>query len=132
MIIDRTINILHFEDDKVSQKLIKKRMKMEFHARVKTESTLHNLDIYFKTHLIDQFHVVICDFCFPGESADSKLEILAKSKKTIIFNTCLDEDDFHMAVWDKLGDIPSNFVFVRKADKLGLGPLISAIRNQLR
>ena len=132
MIINRTINILHFEDEKSIQETIKKRMKMEFHARVETESTLHNLDIYFKTHLIDQFNIVICDFCFPGESAETKLEILAKSKKTIIFNSCIDEDDFFSTVWDKLGYIPTNFVFVRKADKLGLDPLISAIRNQLR
>lgn len=129
MVIDKTLSIFHFEDDKPTQLLIKKTMLMEFNAIISAESTLMNLDMYFDTHFMDDIDIIICDVCFPTESAISKIKTLARSKKPIIFNTSLDEDVFYEMVWDKLKDIPKNFHFIRKATTTGTRDLILKVRE---
>jgi len=127
MIADKTLNVLHFEDEKTNQMIVRHKLKNKFGATTQTESTLQNLDIYFKTHYIDQFDLVICDWNFPIFNIELKLPTLAKSGKPILFYSCIDECEWLERVKKVLGKIPDNFTFNRKA----CDDIISTIRNIL-
>ncbi len=131
MIKSRSVSILHFEDDKTTQLLIKKRLKLEYNAKIRTESTLLNLGVYCNTKLIESFDLIICDFMFPTVSAEERLEILSGCDKYIIFYTCLDRVEFQERVYNKLGYIPTNFIHCRKAHRSGMDQLINQIDSIL-
>lgn len=120
MILDKAASILYFEDDKISQNMMTSRLKLKFGAKITIESTLKNLDIYIRTQYINEFDLIICDYCFTGEDISPKLQYLAAIDKRVVFNTCLDYDDWQRRVIEQLGEIPNNFVYTRKADYSGL------------
>lgn len=125
MIVDKTLNVLHFEDEKTNQLIVKEKLKNRFGASTQTESSLLNLNIYFKTHFIDQFDLVICDWNFPSYNIELDLPTLEKSHKPILFYSCLDRQDWLHRVKKILGKIPDNFSFARKASD----DIIGAIRD---
>jgi CheY-like chemotaxis protein len=127
MIKTRSVNILHFEDDKGTQYIVKKALKNNYNARIKTESTLLNCESLVSTYLVNSFDVIICDYMFPTVSAEERLEVFAKCKKYVIFHTCIDLVDFQERVNKRLGYVPSNFIHCRKAQGSGTDPLIKLI-----
>lgn len=120
MIIEKTVSILHFEDDKVNQLMVRKLLKKRFNAYVRTEDTLNNVHLYVEyPHLLERYNAIICDYMFPKVDATAKLKILSECDKPIIFYTCLDREDWEFRVIRKLGTIPKNFTHLRKASKDG-------------
>jgi len=132
MIIEKTVSILHFEDDKVNQMMVKKLLQKRFEAYVRTESTLNNVDLYIENpHLLERYNAIICDYMFPKVDATVKLEAFSKCDKPVIFYTCLDKDDWEFRVIRKLGHIPKNFSHLRKAAKDGHTTLCELIGSCL-
>lgn len=114
------MNILLFEDNKTTQQIVTKYTEAKLGAKTLVESTLFNADLYLKTHYIDKFDIVVCDYCFPLLDATEKLEELRDCGKPVLFYTALSEDDFLEKVVNKLGALPVNFQHIRKATKLNL------------
>ena len=127
MIEAAELSVLHFEDDRLTQSLLRKRLKKKYNARIRTESTLLNIEALCNTHLVQNFDFIICDFMFPTVSAQEKLDVLADCKKYIIFYTCLDKIDFQERCHKGLGFVPSNFIHCRKAHPRGLDYLLEKI-----
>lgn len=125
MILDKTLNVLHFEDDLANQEIVKQNLTNKFGAKTHTESSLQNLDIYFKTHYIENFDLIICDWNFPVFDIELKLATLENSAKPILFYSCLDRCEWLKKVKRVLGKIPDNFSFARKASD----DIIGAIRE---
>lgn len=123
------MNILYFEDNKVQQEIVSKYTQATLGAKTCLENTLYNTDIFLKTHYIEKFDIVICDYCFPGIDATEKLEDLRDCGKPVLFYTCLDEKEFEDKVIGKLGEMPYNFQYVRKATTLRL--LLNKIKLML-
>lgn len=115
MILEKTLNVLHFEDDSANQLIVREKLRMDFGATTQTESSLINLDIYFKTHFIDTFDLIVCDWNFRVFNIERKLSTLENSGKPILFYSCLDKCDWLQKVKRVLGKIPDNFSFARKA-----------------
>lgn len=115
MIIDKTLEVLHFEDDSTTRYIVKESLKRKFGATVKQENSLINLDIYLRTRMLDRFDLLIFDWCMPVYPIDGFLPLMAKCDKPILFYTCLDYDDWAQRVTKILGRIPDNFKFNRKA-----------------
>jgi len=132
MIIEKTVSILHFEDDKLNQILVKKILEKRFGAYVRTEGSLNNVDWYIEhPHLLERYNAIICDYMFPNIDATIKLKEFARCDKPIIFYTCLDEDDWKFRVIRKLGHIPKNFSHLRKANRDGQTTLCELIGHCL-
>jgi len=120
MIIEKTVSILHFEDDRINQVMVREILKKRFQAYVRTEDTLNNVDLYIEyPHLLERYNAIICDYMFPKVDASVKFEAFANCGKPVIFYTCLDKDDWEFRVIRKLGHIPKSFSHLRKASKDG-------------
>lgn len=131
MIAEQTVSVIHFEDDPNSRIFIKKAIEAKYGAKVISESTLGNLEFYKNSGLLSTCDIIICDYCFKGEDITPKLEILARLNKTVIFNTCLDYADFYSRVYSKLGEIPKNFLYTRKARQEDLQTLYKEVEKVL-
>jgi len=114
------MNILLFEDDKTQQQIVSQYTRSKLGAKTLIESSLFNADLYLKTHHIEKFDIIVCDYCFPLLDATEKLEELRDCGKPVLFYTCLDQDEFIERVTNKIGSIPENFEYIRKATKLDL------------
>lgn len=116
MIMAKTLTVLHFEDDKITRFFISEKLKMDFGAaKVTSESSLINIEIYLKTHMIDNFDLLLFDWHMPVYDIEGFLPLIAKCHKPILFYTCLDYDEWAERVTKILGRIPKNFKFARKA-----------------
>lgn len=124
----KTFNVLHFEDDRTAQKIIKRLVADEIGGKTLTESTLLNANIRLNPLLLEAVDCIICDFMFPNRDATSILKELAQSKKPVLFYTCLDEEDFCERCLTVLKSIPYNFQHVQKAS-IGMA---NKIRNFIR
>ena len=131
MIAERTLSIIHFEDDEISRALIRKLFSCRYNAKVISESTLINLEFYKNSGLLSNFDFIICDYCFKGEDITPKLEMLARLNKTVVFNTCLEYSNFYSKVYSKLGEIPNNFLYTRKGNIEDLETLYKEVEKHL-
>ena len=123
----KTISVLHFEDEAHDRLLVKKRLSHEYEIRFLGESTLRNLDMYLSPAWIDNFNVIICDYCLPDIDAGKKLLTLSRCPKMIIFYSCLTEEQFCKNVQDILGYMPFNFRFIQKSSVNQFNRMISYI-----
>jgi DNA-binding response OmpR family regulator len=132
MILDKAISILHFEDNKIHQKMLKDYLNREFNAKIRQESTLRNAETFLEPLCASVYDAIICDWMFPYRDAGKILVNLANCGKTVIFYTCLDREDFCLKCNDMLGYIPSNFKFIQKASSLNtLSTIGKLIENEL-
>lgn len=131
MIAEKTLSIIHFEDDRTTLNIVHDKLKKKYGASVKSESTLYNLKHYIESGLINTCDLIICDYCFRGEDIDPLLGDLANLNKTIVFNTCIEKDDFLSRVYAQLGFKPMNFVYTRKASREGWQRLLNEVEKVL-
>lgn len=131
MIMELCPNILLFEDDKSTQQLIIGYISKTTGAKIRTESTLLNADIYLKSHLIENFDVIICDWMFPIMNAESKLREFRDCGKPVIFYTCLGETNFLEKVYKHLGEIPKSFYYHQKGTFSSIAPMVSILEKAL-
>jgi DNA-binding response OmpR family regulator len=114
------MNILFFEDNKITQNIVRKYTNTTLNAKTEVKASLINADFYLKTHYIKKFDLIICDYCFPLLDATEKLEELRDCGKPVLFYSALDYEDFEERVLGKLKSMPDNFQFVRKASNFRL------------
>ena len=132
MIATDTISVLHFEDDRINQQLIKDSLTKILGAEVTTESTLRNKDFHLDPKICQQsYDAIICDYMFPTICADSILKDLSKCGVMVIFYTCLDSGDFYERVLKVLGRMPNNFKFIKKASPNNIQNICTLIRDNL-
>lgn len=131
MLESDTISILHFDDEKMARTMLKLKLSTEYDIRFFGESTLKNAEMYLGPAWIDNFNVIVCDYCMPDVNAGHKLKLFAECKKNIIFYSCLTEDQFCKNVYSILGYIPFNFRFVQKCDPKQFDKIISFIESDL-
>lgn len=126
----KTFHALHFEDDKSAQKFIRKIIEDEIGGETLTETTLLNAKSQLNNKfMLEAIDCIIVDFMFPNRDATSILHELAKSKKPVLFYTCLDEDDFCEKCLKVLKSIPYNFQYVQKASIDMAGKIRNFIRT---
>lgn len=123
--------ILHFEDEKVTQRLIQKVLGDQLGAEVITVHNYLTADFRLNSSLIDTYDAIICDYMTPVADAGSKLKMLLKFKRPIIFYTCLDHQDFSERCLKVIPKMPKNFHFVRKASNDQLKRIINIIKESL-
>jgi CheY-like chemotaxis protein len=112
----KTFTVLHFEDDKTSQKIIRKMID-RIGGNTHTESTLLNSKIFLNPITLESIDCIICDYMFPTKDASYILKDLAKSNKPVLFYSSLDEEDFCRKCLKVLKSMPYNFKFVQKASQ---------------
>ena len=132
MIAMKNLTILHFEDDRTTQKIVKDRLDREgLPLKVIAESTFFNASAYLKSPLTNHIDLIISDCMMPSLSAFEILEDLANCGTMVIFYSCIDEIDFYEKCQKILGRIPGNFRFVMKASIGNLDKLIELIREEV-
>lgn len=132
MIAMKNLTILHFEDDRTTQKIVKDRLTREgFPFDLISESTFFNAAAYLKSPLTSNIDLIISDCMMPSLSAFEVLEDLSNSGVMVIFYSCIDEIDFYERCMKILGMIPGNFRFVMKASIGNLDKLIELIKEEV-
>jgi DNA-binding NarL/FixJ family response regulator len=131
MVVDKTISILHFEDNKVFQSLVKDYLKSELDVSVRQERTLRNAETLLDPLCASIYDVIICDWMFPYKDASSILNLLADCGKTVIFYSCIDHDDFYKKCYSQLGYMPRSFKYIQKASANNLKNIRQLIENEL-
>ena len=132
MIAMKQLTILHFEDDRVTQKIVRDRLAREaLPLKVITESTFFNSSAYLKSPLTNHIDLIISDYMMPNMSAEAVLDDLANCGTMVIFYSCLDEIDFYEKCMKILGRIPGNFRFVMKASIGNLDKLMELIKEEI-
>lgn len=126
------INILYFEDNKSAQIPITKGIpKIIGESHITVLSSLARARIYLDSVLIQNYDIVITDYMFPGISAKDLLSEFEHCGKTVIFHTCITEQDFCEDCIEVLGYVPLNFKFVRKATPNYLNTISNLILNEV-
>tara|TARA_R110002020_G_scaffold204750_1_gene409075 strand:+ start:2155 stop:2547 length:393 start_codon:yes stop_codon:yes gene_type:complete len=128
MILNKPLNILCYEDDEVNQKLLK-RVAQTLDAKISIRDNYMRAKTILSTHLVQDYDVIIADYMMPYQDAGSVLNELAETKKTVVFFTCLSQEDFIDNCKKIIGRVPDNFKFVRKATPGMLSKLKDFIRS---
>lgn len=128
MILNKPLNILCYEDDEVNQKLLK-RVAQTLDAKISIRDNYMRAKTILSTHLIQDYDVIIADYMMPYQDAGSVLNELAETKKTVVFFTCLSQEDFIDNCKKIIGRVPDNFKFIRKATPGMLSKLKDFIRS---
>ena len=128
----KNLTILHFEDDRTTQKIVKDRLDREgLPLKVISESTFFNASAYLKSPLTNHIDLIISDCMMPSLSAFEILEDLVNCGTMVIFYSCIDKIDFYERCQKILGKIPRNFRFVMKASIGNLDKLMELIREEV-
>jgi len=128
MILSKPLNILCYEDDEINQNLLKK-VAQALDAKISIRGNYMRAKTILSTHLVQDYDVIIADYMMPYQDAGSVLNELAETKKTVVFFTCLSQDEFIDNCKKIIGRVPDNFKFVRKATPGMLSKLKSFIRE---
>jgi len=128
----KKINILYFEDRKDQQLPIMQGLpRIIGESHITVLSSLYRAKAYLDSALIQNYDIVITDYMFPGLSAKELLSEFEHCGKTVIFHTCITEQDFCEDCISVLGYVPLNFKFVRKATPDYLRIISDLILNEV-
>jgi response regulator RpfG family c-di-GMP phosphodiesterase len=137
MLSTKPVKILHFEDQPTITEMVRKKVASELGGKVKSWNNLHNLKYYVENkYILNKYSAIVCDVMFPSLSAYNcmhDLFRLAEDGKSIIFYSCIDEDDFRGEARKILGvkELPENFKYVQKASENNLTRICNYIRKAL-
>lgn len=109
------MNVVQFEDDRVCQMMVKKRLQKEFDdVNIKQFDSIVTAAIDL---MITKPDYVICDYTFKhGLNACYVFDVLAESGAEIIFLSSSEPLKIRLEVLRCRAEVPENFHFYRKGD----------------